>query len=244
MVISKLKSMLQIFTGGMEAAFGNMWFKKEYDTLNKVFHSFEFIVYSFTTIAFSCALVLILPFVRLYTKGVTDINYLRPDFAFLVIAAESIFCIREPYLLIVQAAGCYEETKKGAIMEAVINLSSSLILVNICGINGVIIGTLLANLFRSIQYAWFASKHLLKRNCSVILKRLLLMIVNMVLIICISFYIQNHVHFETSWIGWVLNAIVVFGVSVVMIIFTGMIFYKSDVEYLLTKVRNMGRKGS
>ena len=41
LVIGKIKSLLQIVTSGIEAAFANMWVKEEYDTLKRNFSGFE-----------------------------------------------------------------------------------------------------------------------------------------------------------------------------------------------------------
>ena len=67
-------------------------------------------------------LFLLLPFVNLYTTGVTDIDYMVPSYAFLALTAEMIYCIRAPYLTIVQAVGRYKETKHGAYVEAGMNI--------------------------------------------------------------------------------------------------------------------------
>ena len=129
--------------------------KKEYKNLNSNFRTYEFLIYCFTIVVFSCVATLILPFIENYTRGITDINYLRVELAILISLAEIVYCIRQPYLLLVYATGMYEETKKGAAIEAILNLAISFGLVWVIGLPGVIIGTLVANLFRTTQYILF-----------------------------------------------------------------------------------------
>ena len=140
LVASGLRNLMRVFTSSLESPFGSMWAKCEKERLEYNFRIYEFGIYFFASIVFSTSYIMIIPFVSRYTVGVNDTNYILPIFAFLVITSELIFCIRQPYLTMVQATGNYEATKKDAIAEAVINIVASIILINLIGINGVIIG--------------------------------------------------------------------------------------------------------
>ena len=238
LVIGKIKTLLQVFTSGMEAAFANMWVKKEIDLLNKVFKAYEHLIFSFTVIIFSCVGTLILPFVSEFTRGVTDVEYYRADFAAIITIAETIFCIRQPYLLMVYATGNYEATKMGACQEAVINLVLSIILVPFLGISGVVIGTLVANAFRTIQYSIFVSKHILNRNLSLIVKHAVWMIFSMGIIIPLVLFIDQYIYY-IGWIGWLIKAIVNFSFASVITIILSILFYYQDSIYLINKIKGI-----
>ena len=108
--------------------------------------------------------ILILPFVRIYTNGVTDALYIRPVFAYTMIAAQWFFCMRIPYNNTIYAAGQYRETKFGAYLEVLLNLSLSLVLLKPLGICGGAVGTFVAMAARAVYMAWSLSKHLLFRK--------------------------------------------------------------------------------
>ena len=135
-----------------------MWAKGEIDKIKSSLGYYEYIVTSFISIIFSTCLAMILPFVSLYVHGVNDVEYVLPMYALIITTAQAFFCFRAPYLTLVQGVGHYKQTKKGAYLEAIINLTTSIVLVNIIGIAGVAIGTLLANIFRSFQYAVYIDK--------------------------------------------------------------------------------------
>lgn len=234
LAIGKIKTLLQVFTSGMEAAFGNMWIKNEISTLNKVFKAYEHLLFSFTAIVFSCVGTLILPFVSEYTKGITDVVYYRVDFAVLLTIAEAAFCIRQPYLLLVYATGNYEATKRGALVEAIINLSLSIILVQFVGINGVVIGTLVANLFRTTQYSIFVSDKILNRSTMIIVKHIVWMLASMGVIIPLVIYLDRFV-FVLGWMGWLIKAIITFIVALTITALFSVLFYRDDSVYLIKK---------
>ena len=171
LVMTALKKTVEIFSTGTESIFGNMWAKKEYKKILYNLNLYEFIICIFIIIAISCTLVLILPFVSLYTKGVNDINYILPMYAVVIVIAHAFYCLRMPYLTLVQGAGHYKETKNGAYFEAFLNVITSIILVNFIGIVGTSIGTLLANVFRTYQYAFYIDNKIAHRGKKIIIKR-------------------------------------------------------------------------
>ena len=229
MVTGKMRMVMQVFTGGMEAAFGNMWAKHEEDTFNKCFSAYEFVLYSFVSIVFSSAVCLIVPFVRLYTRGVTDINYVNWGFAILITAAEGLYCIREPYLTVVQATGNYDSTKKYAITEAILNVVISLIFVILFGLIGVVIGTIIANAYRTANYILFVYGRLLRASVRRALARWLVLLGNIAVIVLLFRLLVASVD-VASWLTWLLIAAATLVISCVITGLSGYLCFKSDLK--------------
>ncbi|SFC26604.1 lipopolysaccharide biosynthesis protein [Butyrivibrio sp. YAB3001] len=181
MVVNGVKAIINSLGSGIEAAFGNMIARKQKESLNAAFKMFEITLFYLSGIVFSCAIVLILPFVDVYTKGVTDVDYQRPLFGLLFCIAELLWCIRIPYQVVTQAAGHYKQTRNGAIIEPIINIIISLCLVNIMGMNGVIVGTIIAMTYRTIQYSLYSTAHVLERKYNLFLYRIIVLIMQMLL---------------------------------------------------------------
>ena len=182
---------------------------------------------------FSCVGLLIIPFIKLYTTGVNDIDYIVLSFAVLATVTEAIYCIREPYVILVQAAGKYEETKKGAAAEAAINLFVSLILIVPLGINGVIIGTLVANVFRTVQYAIFASKYILNVSLQDRIRKAVWLIFTVAVILVVNMAIIGRLTFAASWIGWIYKSMLVFVISLVIVLISSFVFYRDCMNQLI-----------
>lgn len=241
-IISKIKMLLRVFTSGMEAAFGDMWVKREYSTLSKSFKTYEYMMFTLITIIFSCVSVLLLPFVRVYTSGVNDVNYILPTFAALITIAEGIYCIRQPYMTLVYATGSYAQTKKVAIGEAGINLILSIVLVNIMGISGVIMATIVANLFCTSMFVYFTSKNILKRSVYVVIRRIAWALFCISVTIVLSNLIGKTIVYNVSWFGWLIEAVVVFAISVVTTLLMSLLFYKEDLTNLMKKAISVIKK--
>lgn len=238
MIVRNVKQIMQNFVTGLEAAFGNMWVKKELAAFRKNFSTYEFLVFSFSSVVFTCVGLLLTSFIGLYTKGITDVNYIRPTFAILVTVAEGIFCIRQPYVTIVQAAGKYKETRNGAAVEAILNLVTSLILVNVIGIDGVIVGTLVANIFRTSQYAIFSSQYLLNRKVLYSIGRCGWHLGNTVCIVALCNPILKVLAVD-SWGKWILSGAICFIIAMIVTVVSGWMVYRKDFQHALFVIKNM-----
>ncbi len=164
LVTYSLRSITTSFTGGMEAVFGNMIAKGEHDELIAAYRKYKFTLTVLTVALFGAAGVLILPFVKIYTNDVSDVNYIRPVFAVLLLMSDAINCLIWPCFNLTIAANKLKESRLGAYLEAALNMAFSIALVFWNPLVGIAIGTLISAVFKSIYYMLFASKSVLKVN--------------------------------------------------------------------------------
>ena len=227
MITKGVKSIISAFSGGIDASFGDMIAKNEKDTLNKSFSTYELFYFTIITICYSCTILLIVPFVGVYMKDVTDANYIRPLFGYLLVISEYIWAIRMPYSSITLAAGHFKETRKGAWVEAISNIVISIILVIKYGIVGVAIGTLIAMLIRTIEFIYHTNKYILKRNIFINIKKIISIVVETIIIVLIVRFLPLSFKFN-SYINWIVYAIIVFIISSIITITINLIVYKDD----------------
>lgn len=240
LVINGIKKTVQAFTNGLEAAFGNMIAKNEQKTLKQNIGVIEIMLYSISTVICSCSAILILDFVKLYTHNVTDVNYIRPVFAYTIILAQFFYSIRIPYQLVVQAAGHYKQTKTGAIIEPIINIVLSIIFVFKFGIIGVAIGTLAATIFRTIQYSVYMSKNLVKRSIWVVISKIIVSFIEAAAV----FAIISVIHFPNpnNYFTWIIKAFICFVISLVLVVVGNYIIFKEDSTNTIIKLKSIVRK--
>ena len=142
-------------------------------------------------------------------------------------------------MTLVQATGHYKETKNGSAVEAILNLAISLLLINYIGITGVIIGTLVANLFRTIQYSYFISKKVLNRSIIEVLKRIIWTVGTSFMIVIISLMVTRTIVFSKGWLGWIFEAVIVFVISCIVSLIASVLFYKNDLKFILSVGKRM-----
>lgn len=237
MITNSIKNIVEAFTGGIDATFGDMFAKREIKNLNNAFKEYETLYFTISTVFFSTTLFLILPFVSLYTKGIADVNYSRPLFAILIVLSKFVITIRKPYNDLIKMAGHFKETRIGAWIEAFSNIFLSLILVIKYGLVGVAIGTLVAIIFRTIEFMYHASKYILKRNFLYTFKYLFVIFLEFIVITAIIMLIPK---VEISgYVLWIINAIIVFIISSSITIIINGIFYKENIKNVLNRFKLM-----
>ena len=218
--------MIQSFTSGIDATFGDMIARNEKKNLQKKFSIYEIIYSTISTFAFTCALILIVPFISVYTKGITDANYIRYTFGSLIVISEYIWAIRLPYNSLVLAAGHFKQTRIGAWVECGTNIIISVILVKKFGLIGVTIGTIVAMTFRTIEFIYHANKYILDRPMLYSIKNILLVIVETIVIFLISTtlpYLDN-----INYVNWLINSLMVMFVSIGVIFIINFVIYKRE----------------
>lgn len=127
LVTNGLKLVFTTVADNMKSLLGDMYARKEMKLLNNTFSEFEWLMHTFVSFAYSLAAVLIIPFVKVYTAGVTDANYIAPEFGYLLCLAFAIYVIRLPYSQMVTAVGHFKQTQTSAIIEVFLNLGISII---------------------------------------------------------------------------------------------------------------------
>ncbi len=231
-VINGVKNIVQAFTGGVDASFGDMIVKGEKEALNRSFRTYEIFYYTIITIVYIVTMIMILPFITVYTKGITDVNYYRPGFAMLIILAELFWSIRLPYSSITLAAGHFKETRKGAWIEVFSNLIISIVLVFNFGMIGVAIGTLVAMFIRTIEFIYHSSKYILGRSILDSVKRIILLFLELLLLVPIGIFICSKFNIE-EYSSWIIIAAVVTIVIAVIVLLINLLIYRNDAKSVL-----------
>lgn len=113
---------------------------------------------------YSVANFFILPFMELYTAGVTDINYIDTYLPLVFISTYLLSCGRVASNQVINFAGHFKLTQSRSIFESCINLGVSLVAVQIIGIYGVLLGTIVALLYRTNDIIYYASHKILNRS--------------------------------------------------------------------------------
>lgn len=227
MVISHMQSLAGSFVSGMEALFGDMLAKDELAQLHKTFSIYEMMISLVAVILFSTTAVMLLPFVKIYTSGITDADYNEPVFALLLTVSALLYCLRTPYHSLVIAAGHFKPTNGAAYGEALINILLSILLVSRMGLVGVAIGTICATGFRFAYYVVYLSKHIFFRNIAAAVKRIAVNALTFAGVFLVGSWGIAQIHVD-NYLQWTLCAGVTAVFAVVITLAVNGLFYRSE----------------
>ena len=185
LVFSSLNSLIGAVNNGMHFILGQTY-AKNLEKYIKVHDAYDSIYMAVVFSLMSVAYILIYPFVSLYTSGIEDANYIVKGLPFLFALIQMLSCSRAVASRLINVAGYARATQNRSILEATLNLGVSLILVNIIGIYGVLIGTIVALLYRTNDIIIYANVKILKRGPWVTYKKMLTNLIIFALLILIE----------------------------------------------------------
>lgn len=159
MVVGAVGSILGIFTSGLPAAFGQMIAHGETETLQKTQQQFEFAYYSLIGWAYAVMMVMLLPFIQLYTATITDANYSVPLLGILMVLDGMLYNLKTPQGMLVISAGLYRETCMQSTVQALLIIVVGALLAPTYGFTGIVTGSIVANAYRTIDLLFFIPKN-------------------------------------------------------------------------------------
>lgn len=195
---------------GMVFALGQT-FNQDQKRYIKLHDAFELYYTTLTFCLFCITNLFILPFMELYTEGVDDINYLDSVLPYLFIATFLISRSRTACMHSINFAGHFRQTQSHAVVEAILNLSTSIFGVWKWGIHGVLLGTIVSLLYRSNAMILYAANHVLRRSPWITYRRWLLNLVLFVVVTVIGKWLLSFAVLDSyfSIICWAVVACIV-----------------------------------
>ncbi len=235
MVANNIGKIVQAPVSGLSSTFGDMIARNEKDNLRSSFSFMQWAMFAFSTALFAITAILITPFVDIYTHSIIDVNYHQPLFGFMLVLACWFNCLRIPYQSVVEAKGHFRQTRNGAFLEAILNIIISVTLLIYLGLIGVVIGTLVACVIRTVQYSWYAMKKILGVSILHVIKNYIVYVIAFLL--CLIVY--NLLPFTTpiNYSHWIVVALIVAVICIFIVSVFSMIFNRKDVAYLINRVK-------
>jgi len=233
MVLGGIGGILSIFVSGLAASFGDVIARNEQSTLQKVYCEFEFSYYSLITIIYAITFVTIMPFVRIYTAGITDVSYDLPLIGFLFVLNGILYNLKTPQGMLVTAAGLFKETKLQTTIQGLIAVVGGIALTPFLGIAGVLVGSILSNIYRDIDLLFFTPHHITKLPVRNTVFRWFRMIICLLVVGISAKFIQVKLDNYLSWMFYVIGSGIY---ALIVVTLNGIIFDKADLKGIFQRM--------
>lgn len=217
--------------------FGRGIAMKDDQNVSKIYNIMEFISFIVASFIFSVTIVMIVPFVCIYTEG-ADIQYNYPLFAILFCYSSLFYILKIPPTNIINAAGHFKQTRCRAITEALICVVLSVVCSAFWGQNGVLVGTLVALSWRCLDTFLYSNKYIIRCSNKRFCKRLLYTLVNVTIFAVISFKIWDYV-FIYSFIEWIIMAICISLIEIVVLFIEIILLERTTILEMLSWCKKM-----
>lgn len=240
MVIKAFSQAIESTTISLTSFLGIKIAESNNEESNRTFDYVEFFFHNIMTVLFALIAILIVPFVKIYTDGVNDADYIQPLFAALMVLGFYIYNLRTPYHTIIKAAGHFKQTQNSAIIEAVINVVVTLCLIKLAPLLAVTIGFLSAMIYRTVYYIWYLKHNILFREVKLFIRYCFTDLLLLILVISVSYLFDGNS--IDSYLTWFVYAFKITIITIVVDLVYCYLFYKPYISNIFSLVKMKSKK--
>lgn len=235
LVTNGVKSIINSISSAISPIIGHTYASGNQIELNKKLDLYEYIILFSVFTVFTITALLITPFVMIYTKGINDANYYQPVFGYLIVMSEALYLLKFPHLNLAYSANKFKEITKPAFIEALLNIIISIFLVKKYNIIGIMIGTIVAMLYRMIFHINYTKQIIRLRDCNKYYFKLLYFTFGAVavFVVCNIFIDINIINVAS----WIMAAFVYGMVAIVIYLIVSYLFFKEELLYLFRYIK-------
>ena len=201
----------------------------------KLFDVYEVLSLVITFSLYCICRYLMNPFLKLYTAGVNDIQYVDRYLPWLFAIFYLLHNGRTSSSTVINISQHFEDTKWRPILESCINLIVSVICVIRFGIYGVLMGTIAALLYRTNDMIIYAAG-ILERSCWITYKRWLL---NLTVFFGVSWALDRVAFPLDNYIQLLLFAAIISIIVVLTFLCVNALFEREIARYVVDISRNI-----
>lgn len=157
------KLVLMVITA-TQSGIGQLIAEKEADDVYKVYRVFEFTSTFAVCWLMSVAIPMTMPFIRFYTKNVSDINYIDGLLLFFIAGDIFIQVMHVPSGTVMNMSGAFKKNKNYQIISIAIMVAAIFILSLLSGIYGLLAGIMIGDLVLAVLEVNYARKSFFKKS--------------------------------------------------------------------------------
>ncbi len=206
MVFNAVTLLLGSFSNGMQSFLGESLVRESVEETRRIFSTYETYFLLINGWFYAMTYLLIMPFMRIYTKSMIDAEYVQPDLALLLICVGLLTNMRSPHIQLISAAGHFKKTQWRSLLEAAINITFSAFGVLLFGFKGVLIGAISSSIYRDLDSIIYVATRLL-HSSRMIFYSLLKNLLFIFLYIILDYYFRKVHYIPVSYMQWIFMGV-------------------------------------
>ena len=162
--ITLIKNILYTIINSLQNFLGKLNVTVSKEILLDFFNKYEYCMIILINYCFSIMSIIIIPFVKIYTSGVNDINYININLATLLMLIGIIELLLVPSGILINMSGNFKTSKNIQLQTCLLLIICNIMLSTFFGFFGIIISTLIASVFLCFREVYFIKSVFFKIN--------------------------------------------------------------------------------
>lgn len=240
LIQSTVSNFIYSFISNSTASLGNLIASSDNEKETSVFYEMNFIAYCLYGVSALCLLFLFNPFIELVFGSKYLLNF---DIVILIVLNYYLVGLNQIPIIFQAAAGAYKYDKYVPLLEAGINLTVSIILVNYIGFSGVLIGTFVSYLLPLFIKPIIVFRRVLKKSVVEYFRDFIKQVLILVVSSCLIYSIIYFLNIGSLFVQIIVNLFLVIVItSLLIIVFYGKTKQFNDAKgrlfMIVNKVKN------
>lgn len=238
-IIHAITAMVNICFTAPQNAIGQILQGDDNPKKQKIVLEFEYTVILILTVIFVPLSLLIVPFVKIYTQGVTDVEYVNYALAVLMIVSTYLQLIHIPAGTCIYMSGNFKSAKNIQLIALIVLLAGNLVLGKLLGMYGFLLSMMLCNAFLAVCEVLFVHTKILRKA---IPKFLFMWLPNALLTVALVILGSSLAQFINGIFSWIIMACVITLATIAITAFMNMIVLKTYFGAVINRIKGFMKK--
>ena len=235
-VFTMIKSLLHSVIDAPRLSFGQMLTERKKSDVWQAFAQYEFAAFAAVFVLLTSCCVLILPFVSLYTDGITDINYYDVKIALLMVGISALEMLHIPSGHMINMAGKFRVSRNFQLIACTVLVIGMAVGGAVWGIYGMLMAILLVAVLLCILEMGYIHTRFFEKKLGALL-RLMLPLVIAGVTAC-YFEMQIPVNID-GYLKFIAYGIIFAGINGIIAVAVGLLFNRKELLALLKRAKNL-----
>lgn len=232
-VFSIIKQATYSFIHAPQQGFGHLLAEKGSRYLIRPFNEYQLIVVIVLNCLLATATVLILPFIELYTSGITDVEYYNWNLVIIFILITCLEIIHVPSGILINLSRNFRASRNIQIVACLSMIIFGYIGGTMMGMIGILIGKLICNIVLVLLEIWYAHRFVLKIKTTWYIKILTLNVC--VFLLC--FITNNYINMTiVNYADFIMAGSVYLLITCILVFAVNYLFYKSELNNIFNRI--------
>ena len=221
LVLSGIFLFMYSIENSMTSAFGNLLAEKSLKKIQTAYIKFDIIYHFIWSVVIADLLILLLPFIKIYTSEASDVNYILDKEAFLFVVVGATWMLRNQQTLLMSANGSFRNIRNPMFWETAIVLVGGGIGYYIEGLSGMLLAKIIATIFVLYFLVIYTYKKMLSLNSMNKIYNIFMSLVAIGITYIVVKYFSNNLVIS-NFTEWVVYAI---ASTLISILITSVVWY-------------------
>ena len=236
-VFNLVESTSYAFFSAPRNGIGQLISEKNEDKIKGVFCEFEHLCLFIISILLSAVGGVIMSFIKIYTAGISDVQYVDYFIAYLILVSIYVQFMHMPSGLFINMSGHFKAIKNIQLLAAAVLIVLDIIGAIAFGIYGILVANLLTGILLAFLEIRYARKEIVHLSNNIFLK--LSTIFGCLSIILIFLFNAIFSKFISSYFQFLYIGIFVFIISVAAFSLVSYLFFRSETKALFVRFKYM-----